>query len=159
LRDPMVTKILFVCLGNICRSPLAEGIMLHLVKQHGLSIQVDSAGTANYHIGEAPDRRTIQNAMNHGVNLTSLRARQFVKEDFESFDHIYVMDQNNYKTVLALCSSAEYKTKVDLFLNITSSGEQSEVPDPYYGSEKDFEKVFQLVYKTCEKLCFNLKSV
>ncbi len=133
--------------------------MLHLIKQQGLAIHVDSAGTANYHVGEAPDHRTIQNAMKNGVNLSSLRARQFVTEDFENFDQIFVMDQNNYRNVIAMSPSDHHQNKVDLFLNIETKGMNLEVPDPYYGNEKDFEKVFQLVYKTCEKLCFNLKSI
>lgn len=133
--------------------------MLHLIKQQGLSLHIDSAGTANYHVGEAPDHRTIKNALKNGVNLASLRARQFQKDDFEYFNMIYVMDQNNYQNVIAVCPEGHYKQKVDLFLNIDAAGGDLEVPDPYSGSAEDFERVFQLVYKTCEKLCFNLKSI
>ena len=145
-------RILFVCLGNICRSPLAEGIMLHLNEKHNLNWHIDSAGTASYHIGEAPDPRTIKNASKNGVDLKSLRARQFVAEDFEFFDHILVMDRNNHRNVLALAGSREHEQKVRLFLEYTLHESGGEVPDPYYGTEKDFEHVFHLVMRACEKL-------
>lgn len=145
-------KILFVCLGNICRSPLAEGIMLHLKEQHKLNIEIDSAGTAGYHIGETPDNRTIANAKKNGVDLSKLRARQFVADDFDTFDHIYVMDKSNFRNVLSLAKSDIHKQKVSLFLNTFHAGSDAEVPDPYYGTEKDFEAVFQLVYKACDNL-------
>ena len=140
-------KLLFVCLGNICRSPLAEGIMLHLKTKHKLQLEIDSAGTANYHVGEAPDNRTLANAQKNGVDLSALRARQFNVSDFDRFDKIYALDKNNYKTILALAKNETHKNKVALFLN--SGGE---VPDPYYGTEEDFESVFWLVYKNCERL-------
>ncbi|WP_317896602.1 low molecular weight protein-tyrosine-phosphatase [Aurantibacillus circumpalustris] len=144
-------KILFVCLGNICRSPLAEGIMLHLKSKHNLQLEIDSAGTANYHVGEAPDRRTIANAKKKGVDLSSLRARQFSAIDFENFDKIYAMDKNNFKNILALAKKESHKNKVSLFLSGEPSYED-EVPDPYYGTESDFENVFWLVYEKCEQL-------
>lgn len=144
-------KLLFVCLGNICRSPLAEGIMLHLKHKHDLQLEVDSAGTAHYHIGEAPDRRTIANAKKNGVDLSHLRARQFAAEDFDTFDKIYVMDKNNFKNVVALAKDQAHKNKVSLFLD-SREVQGMEVPDPYYGTEEDFEHVFRLVYKNCERL-------
>lgn len=139
-------KILFVCLGNICRSPLAEGIMLHLRSRHQLQLEIDSAGTAGYHVGEAPDHRTIANARKNGVDLSALRARQFSAKDFDDFDRIYVMDRSNLRNVLSLAKNDRHKSKVSLFLA------DAEVPDPYYGDETDFEQVFQLVYKNCERL-------
>jgi protein-tyrosine phosphatase len=148
----MSQKILFVCLGNICRSPLAEGIMLHLNKQHHLNWEIDSAGTANYHVNEAPDRRTIANAAKNGVDLSGLRARQFKVEDFDAFDHVLVMDQNNLKNVLALARNEGHRKKINLFLDLAIDGNLQEVPDPYYGTEKDFEAVFQLVKKACVAL-------
>jgi protein-tyrosine phosphatase len=145
-------KILFVCLGNICRSPLAEGIMLHLKDRHNLPLEIDSAGTANYHAGEAPDKRTVANALKNGVDLSALRARQFAADDFEKFDRIYVMDRSNLKNVLALAPTPAHKEKVGLLLDCLFESGQHEVPDPYYGGETGFEEVFQLVYRACEVL-------
>lgn len=143
-------RILFVCLGNICRSPLAEGIMLHLNDKHNLNLYIDSAGTANYHVHEAPDRRTIANAKKNGVDLSGLRARQFAISDFDAFDQIFVMDKNNLRNVIALAATQEHKNKVRLFLDQVYNNPHQEVPDPYYGTEQDFENVFQLLYKACE---------
>lgn len=152
-------KLLFVCLGNICRSPLAEGIMLHLIKKHGLSCEVDSAGTANYHVGEKPDRRTIHSAQKRGIDLTFLKARQFIKEDFDAFDKILVMDNSNLKNVVSLATTNAHKQKVDLFLHAAKQTTIKEVPDPYYGSEQDFDAVFNLVFHACEQLCLSLKNM
>lgn len=143
-------KILMVCLGNICRSPLAEGIMLHLIEERQLNITVDSAGTSNYHIGENPDQRTIKNAKKHGIDLSPLIARQFTVSDFETFDRIFVMDKSNLSNVLTLAQSEEHKSKVDLLLNISHPDQNLEVPDPYFGGEQGFEEVFQLVYNACD---------
>ncbi len=151
-------KILFVCLGNICRSPLAEGIMLHLKNKQGLNVEIDSAGTAGYHIGEAPDKRTIANAKKNGVDLSSLRARQFDKKDLDIFDKIYVMDHSNLKNILTLAKDQKQKDKVSLFLNAVYPGKDLEVPDPYYGTEQDFEDVFQLVYTACETFSLQFKA-
>ncbi|MGZ3920423.1 MAG: low molecular weight protein-tyrosine-phosphatase [Bacteroidia bacterium] len=147
-----MTKILFVCLGNICRSPLAEGIMLYLKEKHGLEMEIDSAGTADYHVDEAPDPRTTANAKKNGVDLSALRARQFHEPDFERFDYIYVMDKSNLRNVLSLSKNEQHKQKVSLFLETLYPGKQLEVPDPYYGSETHFEEVFQLIYKACDNL-------
>jgi protein-tyrosine phosphatase len=143
-------KILFVCLGNICRSPLAEGILLHLNEKYDLKLEIDSAGTSNFHIGEAPDKRTIANAKKNGVDLSFLRARQFQENDFDSFDKIFVMDKSNFTNVITLAKNETHKNKVSLFLNTAFPNSDMEVPDPYYGTEKDFEDVFQLVYKASE---------
>ena len=125
--------------------------MLHLIagKQLQDKVMVDSAGTASYHVGEAPDARTIKNAKNNVVDLSGLRARQFSQKDFEVFDHIYVMDENNYKDVLKLTKDKKQQAKVDYLLNVIYPGKNLPVPDPYYGTEADFEEVFQLVYKAC----------
>ena len=153
-------KILFVCLGNICRSPLGEGIMLHFIKEKNLEslVEVDSAGTANYHVGEAPDHRTIANAKKNGVDISTLRARQFMVADFDAFDKIYVMDSSNYANVIALEKNAEQKNKVDYLLNLIYPKQNKAVPDPYYGTEKDFEAVFQVVYKACKKIVENVTA-
>ncbi len=116
-------RILFVCLSNICRSPLAEGIMIHLKEKHDLKIEIDSAGTASFHVGEAPDTRTIANAKKNGVNLSELRARQFSVSDFDSFDsQFFVMDSSNLKNVLALTQDQSQKNKVSLFFKHFISG-------------------------------------
>ncbi len=144
-----------VCLGNICRSPLAEGIMLDLIAKKKLALQVDSAGTSNYHIDEQPDKRTIANAKKHGIDLTLLRARQFTANDFNLFDVIYVMDNSNYNNVIALAKTDENKLKVKLFLSENKNSTYTEVPDPYFGGEQGFETVYQLVHQTCEIICNN----
>ena len=148
----IMQKVLFVCLGNICRSPLAEGIVLHLKEKHNLDIEIDSAGTANYHIDESPDRRTVLNAKKNGVDLSALRARQFSASDFDRFDRIYVMDRSNLSNVLRLAKTKEHERKTKLLLDLIAPGKQMEVPDPYYGGEEGFENVFQLVLKACERL-------
>lgn len=132
--------------------------MLHLKEKHQLLVEIDSAGTASYHIGEAPDSRTIANARKNGVDLSKLRARQFSAKDFERFDHIYVMDRSNMRNVLALAENETHKTKVKLFLDVLQPGGSLEVPDPYYGGEQHFEEVFQLVYRACDTLAAALGS-
>jgi protein-tyrosine phosphatase len=129
--------------------------MLHLKAKHGLPVEIDSAGTANYHVDEAPDPRTIANAKKNGVDLSQLRARQFQAGDFDKFDRIYVMDKNNLRNVLSLAKTQQQKEKVSLFLETLHPGKNLEVPDPYYGTEHHFEEVFQLVYKACDNLRIN----
>lgn len=147
-------KVLMVCLGNICRSPLAEGIMLKLIKENNINMRVDSAGTSDYHVDEAPDKRTIANATKHEVDLKPLRARQFKASDFDKFDKIFVMDKSNMANVLALATNEEHKSKVDLLLNASHPNQDLEVPDPYFGGEQGFEDVFQMVYKACQHIAF-----
>lgn len=138
-------KILMVCLGNICRSPLAEGILSkHLTSLH-LPHQIDSAGTINYHSGSAPDPRSIQVAADHGIDISNLSARQVSKNDFEKFDFIFAMDRNNYKDLISL-STREQHTRIHLFLEFAGLGQQ-DVPDPYYGNKRHFEEVFELLDK------------
>ena len=146
-------KILFVCLGNICRSPLAEGIMLHLKQKYALPLEIDSAGTSDYHIGESPDKRTIANAKRNGIDLSNLRARQFELSDFDKFDHIFVMDSSNYTDVLSLSKAQTQHKKVSLLLQFTGNQKLLEVPDPFYGGDESFEHVFDLIYHACDNLC------
>lgn len=141
-----------MCLGNICRSPVAEGVLLHLKEKNRLNLEVDSAGTAGYHIGEAPDPRTIANARKHGIDLSPLRARQFMLSDFKHFDYIFAMDQSNFQQLLKLSPDAESKARVHLFLEFAADKTGQPVPDPYYGSEKDFEEVFNLIENACKML-------
>ena len=138
-------KILMVCLGNICRSPVAEGLMRKIAQEKGIKLTVDSAGTSGHHAGEAPDRRSQKNALKNGIDISDLRSRKFLKEDLENFDFIYVMDRSNYTNVMRLASNNEQKEKIKFFLN-----EEMDVPDPWYGGEDGFEIVFQLIKKRCE---------
>ncbi len=149
----MATKILMVCLGNICRSPLAEGIMRSKLSE---DFTVDSAGTGGWHAGELPDKRSIATAKNRGLDITNQRARQFKKNDFEIFDHIFVMDNSNYKDVLALAPNEEAKSKVKLILNVIFPNENVDVPDPYYGCQDGFENVFDMLDQACEEIARKL---
>lgn len=145
-------KILMVCLGNICRSPIAEGILRHKLAEKGIDhVKTDSAGTASYHIGEAPDRRMRATGSANGIDISDLRARQFVREDFESFDIIYAMDKSNYRNILSLARSDSDQQKVKLILNEIEAGDQ-EVPDPYYGGEEGFQHVFDLLDEAVERV-------
>lgn len=141
-----------VCLGNICRSPLADGLLLRKIKERNLNWSVDSAGTANYHIGKAPDQRMIKTAAQHGTPIDFLRARQFKPTDFQHFDLILVMDQSNYQNVIRLASSNEEIKKVHFLLDYLYPGQSAEVPDPYYGTQKDFEEVYELLDKATDAL-------
>ena len=153
-----MTKILMVCLGNICRSPLAEGILRNKALQFNLNITIDSAGTSNYHIGEHPDKRTILNAQQHHIDVSNLCARQFEVTDFDTFDHIFVMDSSNYADVIALARNAKDKQKVELILNRVYPNSNMSVPDPYFGGEQGFENVFILLDKACEVIAASLKK-
>lgn len=143
-------SILMVCLGNICRSPLAEGLLASKVNPS--QVLVDSAGTANYHVGALPDPRSIAIAKKHGIDLTTCRGRQFVQNDFDVFDEIYVMDESNYYNVLKLARNEEDRKKVDFILNLISPAQNAEVPDPYYGEESGFLHVYNLLNEATDIL-------
>lgn len=142
-------KILMVCLGNICRSPLAEGILRQLAADHKLDTIVDSCGTANYHIGEQPDHRSVKVAAANGIDISELNGRQFHTSDFDRFDFILTMDQNNFNDILKLAHTDEAKNKVKLMLSYLPEVENKNVFDPYYGSEKDFEAVYNQLHNAC----------
>ena len=135
-----------VCLGNICRSPLAEGIL----KSKSTRIIIDSAGTAGYHVGRPPDIRSIEIANKFNIDLTHQRARQFNNNDFDNFDKIYAMDNDNYSKIISLAQNQEERNKVDLILNETFPKQFKSVPDPYYGGEEGFENIFRLIDKACD---------
>ena len=135
-----------VCLGNICRSPLAEGIL----KSKSTRIIIDSAGTAGYHVGRPPDIRSIEIANKFNIDLTNQRARQFNNNDFDDFDKIYAMDNDNYSKIISLAKNQAEINKVDLILNETYPKEFKSVPDPYYGGEQGFEDIFHLLDKACD---------
>jgi len=143
-------KILMVCLGNICRSPLAEGILQAKLNKKGLDIEVDSAGTGGWHVGEEPDKRSVAIAKKYGIDISHQQARQFSPNDFDEFDIIYAMDGSNLSDIVSLASSNENIEKVRLILNEINPADNSPVPDPYYGGDDGFENVFQLLDKACE---------
>lgn len=149
----MTYQLLFVCLGNICRSPSAENIMNHLIEQANLSdaIQCDSAGTSSYHIGSPPDRRMTAAAKMRGIELVG-RARQFERSDFEEFDLILAMDYDNYEAILSLDRAGNYRDKVRLMCDFCTQHKLKEVPDPYYGGEEGFNFVIDLLLDACEGL-------
>jgi protein-tyrosine phosphatase len=154
-----MTKILMVCLGNICRSPLAEGILRDKVNKAGLHlVHVDSAGTAPYHIGENPDKRSILNAHKHGIDISGHVGRQLNRDDFYTYDRIYVMDESNYVNAIELAGDAPEKGKVKLILDELNPGSGQSVPDPYYGGEDGFEEVFQLLDKACQVILLDLNK-
>ena len=142
-----MTKILMVCLGNICRSPLAEGILKSKLSNAYI---VDSAGTANYHTGNAPDKRSIAVANKYGLDISNLKGRQFVVSDFDTFDMIYVMDESNYQNVLRLARDAKDISKVSLILNEVHPNMNFEVPDPYYGGDHGFETMYHMLDEACD---------
>lgn len=143
-----------VCLGNICRSPLAEEILRSKVNPK--EVEVDSAGTSNYHVGEKPDKRSIDVGEKHGLDLTHQRARQFSVSDFDDFDQIFVMDSQNYQNVVKLARTDADVEKVELISNVLHPGQNRPVPDPYYGGDDGFERVFQLLDSACELIAEKL---
>jgi low molecular weight protein-tyrosine phosphatase len=142
-------NILFVCLGNICRSPLAEGIMQQKINQLGHDWGIDSAGTGSWHIGEAPDLRSRTVAQKHGINISRQRARQINKTDFDRFDIILVMDNMNFRDIINLAENEEQKKKVKLILDFQYPGKNLDIPDPYW-NDNWFEEVFQLLDEACD---------
>lgn len=149
----MAYKLLFVCLGNICRSPSAENIMQHLINEAGLSKEIicDSAGTSSYHVGSPPDRRMSAAAKLRGIQLVG-EARQFQRSDFEKFDLILAMDKENYRDILSLDRSRQYEDKVKLMCDFCTKHSLKEVPDPYYGGTEGFNQVIDLLLDVCEGL-------
>ena len=141
-----------VCLGNICRSPLAQGILEDLAYKNKLTLHVDSCGTSGWHVGNAPDQRSIEIAEKHHIDISSQRARKFNTNDFKCFDKIYVMDTSNYTNVIRLCSNKKEAEKVELILKNINQKEEWSVPDPYYGGKNGFKNVYKLLYSACEEI-------
>lgn len=144
-------KILMVCLGNICRSPLAEGILKHKLRQRGLDWTVDSAGTGFWHIGEPPDPRSVSIAGQHGLDISGQRARQLQPADFGAYDLILAMDHSNYQDILRLADNGQQKEKVEMILNYVDPGSNRNVPDPYWDDD-GFEQVFHMLEEACEQV-------
>jgi protein-tyrosine phosphatase len=143
----MKTNVLMVCLGNICRSPLAEGILKSKVDPE--KVRVDSAGTGDYHIDDIPDSRSIAVAKRYGLDISNQLGRQFQSEDFDRFDLIYVMDNFNFADVISLARNEEDKRKVHLILNEVFPGENVDIPDPYQGGDQGFENVYKMLEEAC----------
>jgi len=143
-----------VCLGNICRSPLAEGILREKTKH--LDLTIDSAGTAGYHIGKSPDPRAVAVAKKHNINISKLKARQFSRIDFENFDTIYVMDINNLSHLISLSSNVQERNKIRLILNEIDPKNHDSVPDPYY-DDNGFLKVYNMLNEACEKIAIKIE--
>lgn len=148
----LTMKILMVCLGNICRSPLAEGVLQHKAKQAGLNWTVESAGTNGYHIGEAPHKLSQKVAKLNGIDICEQRARRFVKEDFDRYDKIYAMADDVMDDMRRIAKEKWNPTKVDLFLNELHPGKNASVPDPWYGTEPGYHEVYKLIDETCESI-------
>lgn len=153
-----MTRVLFVCLGNICRSPLAEGVFRRVASEAGLDgvFEVASAGTYAYHRGQGADRRAVSTALAHGVDLRAHRARPVDAGDFETFDHIVAMDRQNQADLLEICPRA-HRGKVSLLLEHAPELGLDEVPDPYYGGADGFEHVFTMIERSCRSLLENLR--
>ncbi len=151
--NPSSTKVLFVCLGNICRSPLAEAIFRKKIKDKGLEdyIITDSCGTANYHVGDSPDPRTIKNAMQNGVAINHL-GRQLHHHDLVHFDLILAMDESNLRNIHRLPNASQHSHKIKLMRSYDVYADTMEVPDPYYGTEQDFQQVFEILERSTENL-------
>jgi len=145
-------KILMVCLGNICRSPLAAGILQHKAGMAGLDWEVDSCGTSTYHIGDPPHKLSQKVAKQHGVDISNQRGSQFKKEDMLTFDRIYAMDSDNYNDIKRMSGQLWSEGKTDLILNELYPGQNRSVPDPWWGGEEDFEKVYEMLDKAADKI-------
>jgi len=150
-------KVLMVCLGNICRSPLAEGILSRMAEEAGLSWEVDSAGTGSWHIGQQPDPRSIAIAREKGLDITHQRGRQFDQEDFDRFDLILTMDRENYRNVMQLARTEDDRQKVAMIMNLAQPGKDLSVPDPYW-NDKGFEQVYDMLEHACERLVEQVKK-
>lgn len=144
-------KILMVCLGNICRSPLAEGILKTKVEAKDLEWEIESAGTSSFHNGELPDSRSIAVAKAHGIDITDQRSRLFLSEDLDEYDLILAMDSSNYQNIIRMATTEIQKRKVKLIMNYEKPGYNQAVPDPYWNSD-GFEGVFQMLDRACEKI-------
>jgi protein-tyrosine phosphatase len=154
-------RVLFVCLGNICRSPMGEGIFRHLVGQAGLDdrFHIDSAGTSGWHVGEKPDRRMRETALSHGISLENQRSRKFIRQDFQDFDYIIAMDRNNLRDIRSLRNGPTDKgPHIVLMRDFDLHSSDPDVPDPYYGGDQGFEEVYDLVYRSSEELLSHLKQ-
>lgn len=146
-------RVLFVCMGNICRSPVAEGVFQQMLDDEGLSetILVDSAGTHSYHIGAQPDNRSQTTALRRGIDLSRLRARQVEVNDLDTFDYVLAMDRNNFEHLVSLCRDTKQQNRIQLFMDFAPDFPQ-EVPDPYYGGIHGFDRVMDMIEAAAQGL-------
>jgi len=151
-------KILMVCLGNICRSPLAEGILQQKINEAGLDWEVDSAGTNGYHVGEAPHRLSQKVSLHNGIDISRQVSRKFVQEDFQRFDKIYAMAADVIDEMKGIAKDRFDASKVDLLLNELHPGQNNDVPDPWYGTEPGYHKVFEMIDQACDALIQNHRT-
>lgn len=153
-------KVLFVCMGNICRSPTAEAVFTKLVSEHGYEkrIEIDSAGTHAYHVGNSPDARAMETAQTHGMDMHQQRARQVVKSDLQTFDYVLAMDRDNLNRLEQMQPRGSHKARLGLLLSYAKGASVSEVPDPYYGGPGGFERVFDLVESGCRGLLEDIEQ-
>lgn len=145
-------RILLVCLGNICRSPMAEGVLRHLAEERGITLETDSAGTSDYHVGEAPDARAQAAMLRQGLDISDLRARQFVQSDFDRFDLLLAMDAENLRNMRRLAPSPEHASKAMLIMDLAPMHALREVPDPYFGGDEGFDDVYRMLMMACGNL-------
>lgn len=155
-----MVRVLFVCMGNICRSPMAEGVFRRMLEGVGLSrmVHVDSAGTHSYHIGAPPDTRSQMTASRRGVDLRGLRARQVTVEDFVEFDYVLAMDRDNFEHLLTLCQDLELRRRIQLFMDFAPDLPEREVPDPYYGGPTGFERIMDLIEEAAQGLLIHIRE-
>lgn len=151
-------RILMVCLGNICRSPLAAGILANKMQEHGMEAVVHSAGTANYHVGEPADKRSIATAHKHNIDITQHTGRQLSTDDFDSYDTIYAMDRDNYRNILSKARNDKDKAKIKLLMNEVLPHENLEIPDPYYGGAEGFENVYRMINMASDEIVSKIKK-
>ncbi len=151
-------KVLMVCLGNICRSPLAEGILQKKLSDNNIAGEVDSCGFESFHEGDVPDRRSMQVAIQHGIDISQHRGKMFRKSFFDEFDRIFVMDSNNYRDVASVARNSQDMTKVDYILNLVYPGSNMPVPDPYYGGQDGFAKTYELLDIATDKFIESLRE-
>jgi len=151
-------KILIVCLGNICRSPLAQGVLQQKCEIAGLDVKVESAGTSGYHVGESPHKYAVQVAQENSIDISAYSSTVFKAADFDHFDFIYAMDHNNYLDIKKMSSDKWNESKIDLFLNALYPGKNEEMPDPWYGGYEDFKQVYRLIDEASECIIAKIKQ-